>query len=166
MFQDNNYTYESAISYTIPTVRGKARHRSKIIRNKNFITNADHKAKPHKILTYTDNKTRAHEASIAWLAKEAMKGHEILTIDKAARVCIDIFDRKLIKKPDIDNISKSIFDGMNKIVYEDDKQIISNSVNRYLVPKNIKPYVKVVVFLNVKCILSFDNIIKLHDYYK
>lgn len=35
-----------------------------------------------------------------------------------------------VKKPDIDNISKTILDAMNKIVYLDDVQVVSLSVEK------------------------------------
>jgi len=35
------------------------------------------------------------------------------------------------KKPDIDNIVKSILDSMNKIFYQDDKQVVEMSVKKF-----------------------------------
>ena len=35
------------------------------------------------------------------------------------------------KKPDIDNIIKSILDGLNGLAYEDDSQIVSLTANKY-----------------------------------
>ena len=35
------------------------------------------------------------------------------------------------KKPDIDNIVKSILDAMNKIFYQDDKQVVELSVKKF-----------------------------------
>lgn len=35
------------------------------------------------------------------------------------------------KKPDLDNVAKIICDGLNKIAYEDDSQIIDLTVTKY-----------------------------------
>jgi Holliday junction resolvase RusA-like endonuclease len=35
------------------------------------------------------------------------------------------------KKPDIDNVVKSIFDALNKVAFNDDTQIISLSVRKF-----------------------------------
>lgn len=40
-------------------------------------------------------------------------------------------DIRPTKKPDIDNIAKIIIDGLNGIAYEDDKQVVSVSIDKY-----------------------------------
>lgn len=36
-----------------------------------------------------------------------------------------------IKKPDADNILKSVADALNGVAYEDDKQVVSMTINKY-----------------------------------
>lgn len=90
--------------------------------------------------TYTPAKTKSYEEQIAILGKEAMDGLEPLKTPVA--VCVTVFFaipasysknrreaclsglEKHTKRPDLDNIVKTITDGMNGVVYEDDSQIV------------------------------------------
>lgn len=47
------------------------------------------------------------------------------------------------KKPDLDNIVKSIWDGLNKVAYSDDKQITTLIANKYY---SLEPRVKIKIF--------------------
>lgn len=89
--------------------------------------------------TYTPKKTRDYENVVKWSCKNKYKG-EVLTgplrldatfymyIPKhTSRVRIEkkLNDQILpTKKPDWDNMAKSITDAINKIAYEDDSQIV------------------------------------------
>ena len=44
-------------------------------------------------------------------------------------------DIRPTKKPDIDNILKSLFDGLNKTAFSDDTQIISVEAEKYYAPQ-------------------------------
>jgi Holliday junction resolvase RusA-like endonuclease len=93
------------------------------------------------IQTYTDSKTKDYENLIkasAMLAMGASKPLEtpvVIFIDavkgipasyskKRTSDCLSGFERPT-KKPDIDNIMKACLDAMNKVVYLDDKQVVS-----------------------------------------
>ncbi len=93
------------------------------------------------VSTYTPTKTRDYETLIAEAARKAMGSSEPLKTPVAAFIyitvpipqsyskkrtaaCLDGSERPC-KKPDADNILKAFFDAMNKIVYEDDSQIVS-----------------------------------------
>lgn len=68
--------------------------------------------------TYTPKQTVDYERSIAWSAKAAM-GHRTPTENKCSV--------KLVfqgSKADLDNLAKSAIDGMNGIVYKDDRQVV------------------------------------------
>ena len=100
------------------------------------------------VSTYTPTKTRDYETLIAEAARQAMGSSEPLKTPVAAYIyitvpipasyskkrsaaCLDGSERPC-KKPDCDNIVKAFFDAMNKIVYEDDSQIVSiHATKRY-----------------------------------
>lgn len=91
------------------------------------------------VSTYTDNKTRDFEALIAEHAKQAMGDMEPLetpltvflhfmlpipaSASKKAREAL--LNAPHTKKPDIDNLCKSVLDGMGDIVFKNDGQIAS-----------------------------------------
>ena len=91
------------------------------------------------VSTYTDSKTRSFEALIAEQAKEAMGDMEPLetpltvflhftlpipaSASKKAKEAL--LNAPHTKKPDIDNLCKSVLDGMANIVFKNDGQIAS-----------------------------------------
>ena len=114
------------IFFTVPQVSGKGRPR--FARQGTFVK------------TYTDAKTLTYEKSIQTCAKQAMGSTSPLIGAVAAylhigipippsysktrqKACIEGLERPT-KKPDIDNIVKAVLDGMNGIVYLDDKQVV------------------------------------------
>jgi Holliday junction resolvase RusA-like endonuclease len=114
------------IFFTVPQVSGKGRPR--FARKGTFVK------------TYTDAKTLTYEKSIQTYAKKAMGSTSPLKGAVAAylhigipippsysktrqKACIEGIERPT-KKPDIDNIVKAVLDGMNGIVYLDDKQVV------------------------------------------
>jgi len=90
--------------------------------------------------TYTDSKTRQFEKDLSQLASLAWKNNPL----KGA-VAIEIeayFKRpKSVKRelhtvsPDADNVIKACLDALNKIVFEDDKQICSVSCKKFYAEK-------------------------------
>jgi Holliday junction resolvase RusA-like endonuclease len=91
------------------------------------------------VSTYTDSKTRGFEALIAEQAKDAMGDmepletpltvflHFTLPIPASAskKVKEALLNAPHTKKPDIDNLCKSVLDGMANIVFKNDGQIAS-----------------------------------------
>ena len=92
------------------------------------------------VKTYTDAKTKTYEELVAFSAKQAMGLSEPFTTDldafiyfsiaipksyskKRTEACLSGLERPM--KNDLDNLCKSVLDGMNKIVYKDDCQIVS-----------------------------------------
>jgi len=114
------------IFFTVPQVSGKGRPR--FARQGTFVK------------TYTDAKTLTYEKSIQTYAKQAMGSTSPLIGAVAAYLHIGVpippsysktrqiacinGDERPTKKPDIDNIVKAVLDGMNGIVYLDDKQVV------------------------------------------
>ena len=98
------------------------------------------------VSTYSPQKTKTYEDEIRMMAKAAMGSSEPL--DTPVTVAIYIragipasFSKqkrkdalegilKPTKKPDIDNIAKCFLDGMNDIVYLDDKQVVNLHVTQ------------------------------------
>jgi Holliday junction resolvase RusA-like endonuclease len=98
------------------------------------------------VTTYTPEKTASYENLVKVKAEEAMQGRTI--IDGAVAVTIALFvtppaswsqkkQRAALDhltmptaKPDVDNVIKGIFDAMNEIVWNDDKQVVDLSVQK------------------------------------
>ena len=100
------------------------------------------------VSTYTPKKTKDFEELVAEAAKQAMGDVGPLetplrmfitfvmpipaSYSKKRRLACSSGEESHTKKPDIDNLCKSLFDGMNGIVYKDDAQIVSlNAVKCY-----------------------------------
>lgn len=95
---------------------------------------------------YTDAATRKYEASIKGLARFAMGERPpfqgALTLSLRFRMPIPSSERKATRaamaageiapttKPDFDNLTKAICDGMNGVVYRDDCQIVRAFVSK------------------------------------
>lgn len=85
-----------------------------------------------KTLTYTPDKTKAYENEVA----KAYRRKSSDTFKNAVSVNIIVFVKQPKKltysnptvKPDIDNIAKTILDGLNGIAYSDDKQVVKLSI--------------------------------------
>ena len=98
--------------------------------------------------TYTPKKTTDYESEVTAIAKRAMGSTDPLETPvavyiyvalpipqsyskKRSEACLTGFE-KPCKKPDLDNLVKSVLDGMNGIVYQDDCQIVSlHATKRY-----------------------------------
>lgn len=95
----------------------------------------------------TPVKTVAYEGLVAHACSEAMKGSEPLSGPLALDLAIGVqipasWSKKKqaaavagevrpTKKPDLDNIVKSVCDGMNGVAYADDSQIVAMGVRKF-----------------------------------
>jgi Holliday junction resolvase RusA-like endonuclease len=96
--------------------------------------------------TYTPRKTVDYELTVRAAAKAAMGPTDLLETPvgvylyirlpipkshskKRRDACLS-GQEKPIKKPDIDNLAKSILDGMNGVIWKDDAQIVSLHVTK------------------------------------
>ena len=92
-------------------------------------------------VAYTPEKTKAYEFEVGMMALAAMGGSKPLEgaleafiyvtfavpesySKKRLEACLN-GSEKHIKKPDLDNVIKSVIDGMDKIVFNNDSQITS-----------------------------------------
>jgi Holliday junction resolvase RusA-like endonuclease len=98
------------------------------------------------VSTYSPQKTKTDEDEIRMMAKAAMGSSEALDTPVTVAIYIRVgipasFSKqkrkdalegilKPTKKPDIDNIAKCFLDGMNDIVYLDDKQVVNLHVTK------------------------------------
>lgn len=76
---------------------------------------------------YTPAETKDYELKIGWVAKAFMKSRRPVT--GWLKVAIDLYGD--VAHIDSDNAAKSILDGMNKIVYKDDRQVDILTVTRH-----------------------------------
>ena len=109
--------------------------------------------------TYTDAATTTYEDQIRFYALRAMGGYKPLTMALEAFIHVRLpvpqsYSKKRTdaclsglespcKKPDLDNIIKSMMDGMNGIVYEDDDQVVDlHSTKRYAINAGVDILIK------------------------
>lgn len=111
--------------------------------------------------TYTPSKTKDFEKLIANTCTIHMLKNRIETSNKPCKVVIDVMasipksytkkrHRECIegielpaKKPDIDNIAKAVMDGLNKVAYEDDTQVVTLTINKRYWEHNDALYIEV-----------------------
>ena len=97
------------------------------------------------VRTYTPKKTADYETIVRAAAQQAMTREPLETPTavylyirlpipksypkKRVAACLQGLERP-VKKPDIDNLAKSVLDGLNGTVYKDDGQIVSLHVTK------------------------------------
>lgn len=76
--------------------------------------------------TYTPEKTRKYEREVikAWNNREKFSGALYVKIEAFMKISQRCKTLRPTKKPDIDNIAKIIMDGLNKVAWDDDKQVV------------------------------------------
>ncbi|MBQ2348859.1 MAG: RusA family crossover junction endodeoxyribonuclease [Clostridia bacterium] len=101
---------------------------------------------------YTPKETKLYEQQIAKAYRAAANGFSFG--DKPVEIWITAVFAKAktskkeypTLKPDIDNIQKAVFDGLNGIAYNDDKQILATTVHKcFCMLDNEQPRILVTV---------------------
>jgi len=130
----------NGVAFTIPGV-AVAKGRARFSRQGGFVR------------THTPEKTVKYENLVKLMASEAMAGIDLFT--RPLALSIDIYmpipsswSKKrqelavcgligATKKPDVSNVLKAIEDGMNGVVYQDDKLIVSGKFSKQygLIPR-------------------------------
>lgn len=100
------------------------------------------------VKTYTDEKTASYENLVAYCGNQAMAGLKPFDCALSVTVAVNVAPpaswsqkKKLealecqiwpTSKPDLDNVIKGIFDALNGIAWDDDKQIVNvTSIKKY-----------------------------------
>ena len=97
------------------------------------------------VRSYTPKKTSDYEAQVKAIAQSAMTREPLETplaaflyfrlpipksyTKKRVAACLSCSERP-IKKPDLDNLAKSVLDALNGVVYLDDAQLVSLHVTK------------------------------------
>ena len=88
---------------------------------------------------YTPKETKAYQSLVGWIARSVFKGEPS---EKPFKVMLDIYFKLpqrtkhlegsyCMKNIDIDNVAKSVLDGINGIVWADDKQVVVLTIKKY-----------------------------------
>lgn len=106
--------------------------------------------------TFTDKKTAAYENLVALQAQAHnipwIEGHVKVDVVVAKQVLKSMSKKKkalaisgvyAVGKPDLDNVMKSILDGLNGVIYRDDSQVAAMSISRIWVELASKVIVSV-----------------------
>lgn len=101
--------------------------------------------------TFTPKKTKDAEKLIAWSLRDKYKGKPH---SGAVSVKMEFYfkrpkgrrkDVHHLVKPDLTNLAKTVEDAANKILWDDDNQIVSLQLDKYYVPYGQAGYIKMIV---------------------
>jgi Holliday junction resolvase RusA-like endonuclease len=109
--------------------QGKGRHRT---------TKTGHTYTPQKTLLYenwikTCYLSRAGEKMLQGPIKASIEAYYTIPKSKSKNVKAQMEKGIIrpVKKPDVDNIAKAVFDSLNGIAYKDDAQVVELSMSKY-----------------------------------
>lgn len=90
---------------------------------------------------YTPPATKEYERIVGWMAKSS----GCQPFDGPVHVRLDVFTRG---KLDVDNVAKSVLDGLTGVVYEDDDQVVELLVRKHKVKDKADERVEIKVRLS------------------
>ena len=109
--------------------QGKGRHRT---------TKTGHTYTPQKTLLYenwikTCYLSRVGEKMLQGPIKASIEAYYAIPKSKSKNVKAQMEKGIIrpVKKPDVDNIAKAVFDSLNGIAYKDDAQVVELSMSKY-----------------------------------
>lgn len=132
----------------VPVAQPRQRHAARRIGNKTIVTNYTAKSDP----------VNAFKATAKLVSSQANKGSQPIAGPVAVEVDF-VFPRPLAmvwktkpmprvrhwKKPDADNLLKSLFDAINSIVWHDDAQVSETTARKWIASGDEQPAVYVTV---------------------
>ncbi len=74
---------------------------------------------------YTPKETQQAEAAVGWAARGALRGKKPTTGPVSITVAFHVADRR---RRDVDNLLKTVLDGLNGIAWADDSQVVHADV--------------------------------------
>lgn len=124
----------AAYSFTIPgRPVPKARARARSVRNK--------RTGKIRLVFTTPKKTKAYEKHVGWCGLAARPEGWLMDAAYDVTLYFVLPDRR---RADIDNMEKSILDGLNKIAWNDDHQV-TRVVKEKIVNRDAEPHAHVVI---------------------
>ncbi len=80
---------------------------------------------------YTPARVKAWQDAVGWAGKQAMLEHDLQAAAGPMMVRLDFYlgDRRRV---DLDNLSKAVLDGLNRICWEDDQQVTALTVVKHV----------------------------------
>jgi len=91
---------------------------------------------------YTAAPIKAWQDAVAWEAKIAMKGMDMLSGNLSVTMVFKLGNKRRV---DLDNLSKAVLDAMNGVVYEDDTIVCKLDLYKYVANKDTYTGVTVLV---------------------
>lgn len=81
---------------------------------------------------YTPARVKAWQENVGWAAQQAIRRIGLLEPTEAGLTVTLIFFLPDLRRIDLDNLSKAVQDGLNKIVWRDDQQNIRLVLDKYV----------------------------------
>ena len=121
--------------------QGKGRPRSVRARKKPYTPKKtiayEHRVRTALLMAYFRAEGRAMSGEKSLFGAEAIDA-EILAYYPLPKNCSKMAERRMnlglsrpTKRPDLDNIAKSILDALNHLAYDDDSQVVKLTVNKF-----------------------------------
>lgn len=84
-----------------------------------------------RAVTYTPRETKDYEQAVGWAARP----HFRQPLEGMVGVNLQFFVARKDRRGDIDNLAKSVLDGLNGIAFADDRQIVGLDINLHECPR-------------------------------
>jgi crossover junction endodeoxyribonuclease RusA len=89
---------------------------------------------------YTPAETKAAEGAIGWAARSILRGRRPASGPLLVTAVFYVADRR---RRDVDNLLKTVMDGLNRIAWDDDSQVVQ--VSALIVLDRLDPHTEVTV---------------------
>ena len=131
------------VQFTVPG-RPVGSARTRVTRNGTYI--------PKRTRMYMNDVRRSYAGAYFFECPVFMEIHAYFPIPKSAtrieREQIKAMDYVYTKKPDCDNLLKSVMDALNRVAYQDDSQVVYVSCTKRYAKPGEEPRIDVVMYDN------------------